>query len=91
MNATNRVISPFEMELGDTVCRVYSDGWPMDWGTMIVKRLTDDSVTLWRPYGTTADFSCGESVICYMGLEEFTMDRADHFKCFALINRKKLA
>jgi hypothetical protein len=28
---------------------------------------------LFRPYGTTADFSCGDNVITYIGIEQYTV------------------
>jgi hypothetical protein len=35
------------------------------------------SASMFRPYGTTADFSCGDNVICYIGIEQYSVP-ADH-------------
>lgn len=45
------------------------------WDTAIVKQVTDDSITLFRPYGHHADFSYTGGVICYIGVEEYTIAR----------------
>lgn len=42
-------------------------------GTAIVRKVTADSVTFFRPYGTTAGFVYGGGqTICYHGMEETT-------------------
>jgi hypothetical protein len=64
----NAMIADRELHLGDVV-RVF-DG---PWGTAIVKRIDSNAVTFFRPYGTKCDFTCSSGVICYMGLEEFSV------------------
>ena len=65
-----REIRTDELQLGDMVTQnPYQRGAP--WSTCIVKQISDDEVTLFRPYGTTADFSYTGGVICYVGIEEF--------------------
>lgn len=39
------------------------------WGTGVVEQIKDGVVTIHRPYGTTADFSCTSGVITYVGDE----------------------
>ena len=56
---------------------------------MIVKKATEETVTFFRPYGVTADFSYTGGVICYTGVEEFTVDR-DNPSEFELIGSKEL-
>src|SRR6266704_5565118 len=54
-----------DLRLGDTVnC---FDG---SFGTGIVKQITENSVIVFRPYGTCADFSMSSGVICYTEIEE---------------------
>jgi hypothetical protein len=60
-----------ELRLADTVIL---DGLA-PWRAAIVNKITDTEVTLFRPYGTTAEFSYSGGVICYVGIEEFTIPR----------------
>lgn len=85
----SRIISTSEMELADTVCRYSPTGEPDAWMCSIVKQVTDETVTLFRPYGTTQDFALPVGVICLIGIEVFTVGR-DSFKGYVLLNRKKL-
>lgn len=39
------------------------------WGTGVVQSIDDQYVTVFRPYGTTADFSYSGGVIPYIGTE----------------------
>ena len=59
------------------------------WGNAIVKQIKDGVVTLFRPYGTTADFSCTGGVICYTGIEEIR-DSLASSREFLVIERKEL-
>ena len=47
------------------------------WCTAIVKKVDDEFVTFYRPYGHHADFTYGSEgqVICYTGLEEYKVER----------------
>jgi hypothetical protein len=48
------------------------------WGSAIVQKVTENNVRLYRPYGVNSDFSvCGDTVICYVGIEEFEIWRDD--------------
>lgn len=73
-----------ELKLGDTV-ELFSGPW----GTGIVKHVTETDVTFFRPYGTTADFSCGDNVICYIGIEEFSRPRSNT-DTYTVYSRKEL-
>lgn len=56
----------------------------------ITKRGTDlVNITLFRPYTQTADFSYTGGVICYIGIEEFTITVPDYEK-FIVVERKEL-
>jgi hypothetical protein len=74
-----------DLRLADTVI-VTNDCGP--WNTSIVRKVTDTEVMLFRPYGTTADFSYTGGVICYVGIEEFSIPRGDH--PVTILDRKEL-
>lgn len=80
------MISTSEMGLGDTVIRKYNDGRYMDWGFSLVKEIKDKEVTLFRPYGSHADFEYTGGVVCYIGIEEYKLP-VDSFECFELIHK----
>ena len=65
----NKNIPGNELRTGDVVSLF--DG---PWSTAIVKEVTEDKVTFFRPYGTSTDAVFGKhgSTICYIGLEEFS-------------------
>ena len=69
------VMNTKELKLGDVV-EVYNGPW----NTAIVCKIEPDGITLFRPYGTMADFSCGNRVICYTGIEEFKVGMLGTFK-----------
>ena len=70
-----QTITPREMELGDTVQYMpFGSAWNM----AIVKQVTATEVILWRPYGTTADFSYTGGVICYVGWEQYSIPRENN-------------
>lgn len=73
-----------DLKLADTVT-VSSFG---EWTKAIVKQVTADEVTLFRPYGTTADFSYTGGVICFIGIEEYKVSRNDTL--FTVTSRKAL-
>ena len=62
------------LQLGDVV-RLYDDAY----ADATVKNVTNAVVTLFRPYVVTADFSYSGGVICYVGIEEFSVSRTGGF------------
>jgi hypothetical protein len=65
-----KMIPANALQLGDTI-KAFDDvfGWA------IVIRVSDNDVTLFRPYATTADFSYTGGVIAYIGLEQYSVPR----------------
>ena len=57
--------------------------------TATVIRIADGMVTLYRPYIHTADFSCGASVIAYIGTETFTVYQ-DSNRTYQVVRRQEL-
>lgn len=84
--ADNKKISPRDMQLGDTV-RYLPFG--SAWNVAIVKQITATDVVLFRPYGTTADFSYTGGVICYVGMEQYTVPLSSDME-YELLGRKDL-
>lgn len=75
-----------ELQTGDTVRFDGIDGFQ----TAIVKQVTDKEVTFFRPYGTTADFEYTGGVICYVGVEEFSVARVHPGLSFMVLQRRQL-
>ena len=73
-----------DLQLADQVERVGT------LGVVTVKMLTDDSVTFFRPYTHTGDFSYTGGVICYVGIETWTEQRSPHVGAWTLLQRKAL-
>jgi hypothetical protein len=73
-----------DLQLADTV-KLY-DG---TFGYAVVTKIEDGMVTFFRPYATTADFSCGNTVIPYVGIENFTTMITSNSD-FEVCNRKEL-
>jgi hypothetical protein len=73
-----------ELQLADVV--ILSN---VIYGTATVKQIKDGSITFFRPYVHTEDFSYGGGVICYIGIEEFTVC-ADSSSEVELLERKGL-
>lgn len=65
------LVPHYKLRLADTVIL---DGCA-PWSAAIVSKITDTEVKLFRPYGTTADFSYIGGVMCYVGIEEFSIPR----------------
>jgi hypothetical protein len=59
------------------------------WGYAIVKQIKDGEVTLFRPYGTTADFSYTGGVIPYVGIDEFKVS-LNSDREYIVVERKEL-
>jgi hypothetical protein len=70
-----KLIPVSELRLADVVRLACDANSP--WATAIVQKIDADSVTFFRPYGTTADFEYTGGVITYIGTETFTMWRKD--------------
>ncbi len=74
-----------ELQLAD-VAELFENGY----GVATVKRITEDGeITFFRPYVATTDFSCGNHVICYIGIEEVVYHRSDS-RMFKVVERKEL-
>jgi len=57
-----------ELQLADVV--VLSE---IVYGTATVKQIKDGTITFFRPYVHTEDFSYTGGVLCFVGIEEFTV------------------
>lgn len=74
-----------DLKLADTIISL---GTGACWNNALVKQITDNDIMLFRPHGTTADFSYTGGVICYIGIEEFTIPKND---CeYEVLERKNL-
>lgn len=82
----DKTIKAREMLLADTVQMVAPDG---PWRSCIVQQITDTHVVLFRPYGATTDFSYAGGVICYIGIETYTV-ALDSTLEYELLQRKAL-
>ena len=49
------------------------NGQESPFGTMVVTRIEGETVHLFRPYATTADFETTAGVIPYIGIEQFAV------------------
>jgi hypothetical protein len=79
------MIKARDLKLADVVC-VMNDAW----GTAIVIKIEADAITLFRPYGITANFSCtGGGVIPYIGTETYRIHVND--LKYKVWHRKELA
>lgn len=87
MNTTypNREMPVKDLQLGDLI-RVS----PGPFGTAIVKQVTKEIVTFFRPYGVSEEFSYTGGVICYVGMESIEV-RTDSSHKFYVYERKELA
>lgn len=85
------ILRPSELRLGDTVQLMSDDGPTMrSFGCSIVKQVEDDSVTLFRPYGATANFSYTGGVICYVGIDTHKVYKTPDVQMYMLLDKKKL-
>lgn len=74
-----------ELKLADVV-RVWDDP---PWNSAIVKKITETEVHFFRPYGATGDFSYTAGVICYIGVEEWSVPLSQHLT-YEVLERKEL-
>lgn len=72
-----------ELKLADTV-----QLWDGPFACAVVTQVLDDEVKLFRPYGTTADFSYYRGVIPYIGMEDCSLPRND--RMVTVWSRKEL-
>ena len=70
MNQEPIIVKYDQLQLGDVVRLLSNTG---AYSTSTVKQIKDGLITFFRPYVQTADFSCTSGVICYIGIEEFTV------------------
>lgn len=75
-----------ELKLGDIIALDFGGG---PWNHAIVKKITETDVILFRPYGTSADFSYTGGVICYVGMEEIPYSLSENYS-FSVVERKEL-
>jgi hypothetical protein len=67
MNKFPMKLKVTELKLGDVVALEFNGG---PWNHAIVRNITKTDVVLWRPYGTTTNFSYTGGVICLIGVED---------------------
>lgn len=86
-DTTPTAILPKDMNLGDYISLFNM----VDslFSTTIVIQVEEESVTLWRPYGTTADFSHTRGVIPYVGIEIYKVPKSSSVK-FVLLRKSEL-
>ena len=77
------VLKLSELQLADQVTR---DGMI---GVATVSQIKDGMVHFFRPYTHTADFSYTGGVICYVGIEQWSVERDRDIE-YTLIERKSL-
>jgi len=78
-----KTIKTRELQLGDVVS-LYEGAY----STATVKKITEDLITLFRPYVHASDFPNIGGIMCYIGIEEFTIHRNTD-QDFVLFFRKK--
>jgi len=76
-----------ELCVGDTVLLQSSEPY---YTCQTVKRVTDREVWFFRPYVHTSSFTTTDGVICYVGIEEYAVDRRSPFT-YALVRRGDVA
>ena len=72
MNDTRQMVPAYGLKLGDRI-RITTGAWR----DCIVSKIDEDAkeIHLFRPYGVSADFTYTGGVICYIGIENFTIPR----------------
>lgn len=82
------ILSASQLQLGDTVQMVRDSVTPF--ATSMVVQVTENKVTLFRPYGHLGDFSYTGGVIPYIGTEKYDIERHYSSSTFVLLERKTL-
>ena len=72
-----------DLKLGDVI-RVFEGAF----GDAIIIKIDGDSITAFRPYGTTSDFSTTDGLIPYTGIENIPYSRQD-IREVELLGRKE--
>lgn len=72
----NEKMKARELQVGDVVEPLHNDFRNLypnkgPWRTQIVKQIDTSVITLFRPYGTTLNFTYSGGIICLMGIEEY--------------------
>ena len=75
-------IATRDLKLGDVVNLTSTDGW----NTCLIKKIDHGKITLFRPYGTTTDFSYTGGVVCLVGIEEWEVP-IDDCPFYTLVRR----
>lgn len=83
-----RPVTPRELQLADRVQLDFMRNSPFNHA--VVKKITDDSVILFRPYAHTGDFSCTAGVLCYTGVEEVRLWINEKNLSILLMERREL-
>jgi hypothetical protein len=84
------IITPKEMQLGDTVRRVEGgEGMGICFCDMMVRQIKDGMITFFRPFVHTSDFSTTSGVFCYVGVETFSVYQKSDTQYF-LMDRQKI-
>lgn len=88
MTAIGHPICPRDMRVGDTVIRKDQAGNVHEWGFTIVKQVHEEKVHLYRPYaGYHNTLYSRNSVICYIGIEEYVVSQNDDHAAWVLCAR----
>lgn len=82
----NKIIKTEDLQLADVIS-LEDCNYPFS--TSIVKKIEGEVITLFRLYGTTANFSYTGRVICYIGFEEYKAYKGDSHN-WILWERKNL-
>lgn len=76
MTTEPTIIDPSQMILRDVVRRIKEDNTP--WSDSTVVRITDNAVTLFRPYVHCDNFEYTGGVLHYIGAEKYDIPRNQH-------------
>jgi hypothetical protein len=92
-NPAETIVKMSNLQIGDTV---QDTRCTMPFGTATVKNISkqegslNEYVTFFRPYVHTSDFKTTAGVICYVGIEEYTVPIVGDSE-YVLFERKRLA
>jgi len=79
-----RKVLPRDLMPGDVVSPAWAEDCISAFDTALVERVTDESITLFRPYATTPEFVYGRepSVIPLIGVERYEIRRSSTIHVF---------